>query len=48
MKQKIHERIFQNGTEFFVLGGVYSTLFNNKANVMNPKHNVKYLFKYFQ
>lgn len=24
MKQKIRERIFQNGTEFFVLGGVYS------------------------
>jgi hypothetical protein len=48
MKQKIRERILQNGTEFFVLGGVYSTFFNNETNVRNLKDKVKYFLKYFQ
>ncbi len=48
MRQKIRERIFQNGTEFLVLGGVYSTLFYNETNVVNVKDKIKYFFKYFQ
>jgi hypothetical protein len=48
MRQKIRERIFQNGTELLVLGGVYSTFFNNETNVINVKHKIKFSFKYFQ
>jgi hypothetical protein len=48
MRQKNRERIFQNGTDFFVLGGVYSTFFNNETNVINVKHKIKFSFKYFQ
>lgn len=48
MKQKTRERIFQNGTSFLVLGGVYSTFFDNGTNVVNVKHKIKFSFMYFQ